>query len=360
MPIVSLTTLKSYFSNKKVPSEVEYVDLVDTLSDAGGVPTTRTINTTSPLNGGGDLSADRTLSLPLATLSADGYMASSQVLALNSTFRDDTPNQFNGLSAKILLINDDVLALEDSEESYVKKSTKVSSIKSSLKSYFDSLYCAKNGWEDPGVAWTYSSPTVINVPSGATSIYSIGDRITFVQTTNKYFNVVNISDAQLTLYGGSDYSVANAAITNPRFSKFLNPVGFPYWFNYLHGWSSSGTQPDLGNGTSLCRFNIYGRLLAFNSQLIMGSTTTYGTGSYYWALPMPVSANAGASIATFMLYDASVTGRYTRFTNLQNNLVSISALWSSADANVAANLSPTIPFTWTNGDIYRVSGQYEI
>jgi hypothetical protein len=61
-----------------------------------------------------------------------------------------------------------------------------------------------------------------------------------------------------------------------------------------------------------------------------------------------------------MLYDASVTGRYTRFTNLQNNLVSISALWSSADANVAANLSPTIPFTWTNGDIYRVSGQYEI
>lgn len=41
---------------------------------AGGVPPTRLINTTAPLAGGGDLSVDRTLSMPAATNVADGYL----------------------------------------------------------------------------------------------------------------------------------------------------------------------------------------------------------------------------------------------------------------------------------------------
>lgn len=41
------------------------------------VPTTRTISTTAPLTGGGDLSANRTLSMPAATTSASGYLTST-------------------------------------------------------------------------------------------------------------------------------------------------------------------------------------------------------------------------------------------------------------------------------------------
>lgn len=48
-----------------------------TLTGLGGVPTTRTISTTSPLSGGGDLSADRTLSISQATTSTDGYLSST-------------------------------------------------------------------------------------------------------------------------------------------------------------------------------------------------------------------------------------------------------------------------------------------
>lgn len=40
------------------------------------VPSTRNISTTSPLSGGGDLSADRTLSINQATTSTDGYLSS--------------------------------------------------------------------------------------------------------------------------------------------------------------------------------------------------------------------------------------------------------------------------------------------
>ena len=45
--------------------------------DPTQVPVTRLINTTAPLTGGGNLSADRTLSMPAATGSTNGYLTSS-------------------------------------------------------------------------------------------------------------------------------------------------------------------------------------------------------------------------------------------------------------------------------------------
>lgn len=48
------------------------------------VDTTRTISTTSPLTGGGDLSANRTLSIPAATSSVNGYLTSTDWTTFNS------------------------------------------------------------------------------------------------------------------------------------------------------------------------------------------------------------------------------------------------------------------------------------
>jgi hypothetical protein len=42
---------------------------------AGLVPTSRTISTTAPLTGGGDLSANRTIAIPAATTTVDGYLS---------------------------------------------------------------------------------------------------------------------------------------------------------------------------------------------------------------------------------------------------------------------------------------------
>lgn len=44
----------------------------------GYVPESRTISTTAPLTGGGDLSANRTIAMPAATALADGYMTAAQ------------------------------------------------------------------------------------------------------------------------------------------------------------------------------------------------------------------------------------------------------------------------------------------
>jgi hypothetical protein len=48
------------------------------------VPSTRTISTTAPLSGGGDLSANRTLSMPAATTLVDGYLSATDWTTFNN------------------------------------------------------------------------------------------------------------------------------------------------------------------------------------------------------------------------------------------------------------------------------------
>jgi hypothetical protein len=86
-----------------------------------------------------------------------------------------------------------------------------------------------DGWLDPIETWTYASASTITVPSGAASKYSVGDKIKLTQTTVKYFYVTAVADTLLTVTGGSDYTVANAAITSNYYSH-SNPVGFPGGF----------------------------------------------------------------------------------------------------------------------------------
>jgi hypothetical protein len=54
--------------------------------DSSKVPTTRTISTTAPLSGGGDLSANRTLSITQANTSTNGFLSSTDWNTFNGKF----------------------------------------------------------------------------------------------------------------------------------------------------------------------------------------------------------------------------------------------------------------------------------
>lgn len=92
----------------------------------------------------------------------------------------------------------------------------------------NSLY---NGWIDVRESWSYSSadsPTfVISVPADATQRFSVGMRVKLTQTTVKYFIVTAVSSTTLTVYGGTDYTLANAAISAIFVSSWKAPLGFP-------------------------------------------------------------------------------------------------------------------------------------
>lgn len=122
--------------------------------------------------------------------------------------------------------NADSLLLWDTTDSAVKQVL--------LTNLYKGLF--SNGWITSEETWSYSSadsPTfVASVNADMTAKISAGYRIRLTQTTTKYFIVTSVGTFSggatlITLYGGTDYTLANAAITSPSYSPSKVPYGFP-------------------------------------------------------------------------------------------------------------------------------------
>jgi hypothetical protein len=93
-----------------------------------------------------------------------------------------------------------------------------------------------DGWTLAGETWTYASadsPTfTFTVAADVTTKYSVGMRLRLTQTTVKYFIITAVStfsggNTTITVYGGTDYTLANAAISVNSYSVVNTPFGFP-------------------------------------------------------------------------------------------------------------------------------------
>lgn len=177
------------------------------------------------------------------------------------------PSDIHAADSKATPADGDELALVDSEASYILKKLAWSNLKATIKSYFDTLYkslTSDDGWTADTDTWVYVSATSFKIEGkDVASRFPVGCKIKITQTTDKYFNVVSAAfstDTLVTVTAGSDYTIANAAITSPKYSYASCPVGFPQWFNYtptLNGFSSA---PSI----NVSRIMIVGRRVIWN------------------------------------------------------------------------------------------------
>jgi hypothetical protein len=127
--------------------------------------------------------------------------------------------------------------------------------------------------------------------------------------------------------------------------------------SYTPTWAGSGSNPSLGNGTLVGRYQKIGRMVTLHINLIPGSTTTYGSGNYTWALPFP-AANLGCSY----IMNAHLLGS-DRWQG--QNVVSPGATTTGAFFNLSTTnsrvdfMTPTRPETFANGSQLRITGTYE-
>lgn len=148
-----------------------------------------------------------------------------------------------------------------------------------------------DGWVAANETLTYASATTFTTASaGLAAALAVGDRIKLTQTTVKYFNVVGISGTTITVTGGTDYTLANAAITLPYYSKNITPTGFPQWFAFTPttttGWSATPT-------TSGSRFCIKGRECTYRF-IVSGTSNATSV-----QISLPVNAQASVTTGTF-------------------------------------------------------------
>lgn len=165
-------------------------------------------------------------------------------------------------SSKTTPADADEFALVDSAASNVLKKLTGTNLKAYLKSYFDGIYSGTgsgipaDGWQSlSGLSYSSAdAPTfVIGTSSDLSGTISVGCRMRLVQTTTKYFIVTAIDSSTITVYGGTDYTLANAAISSPYFSNIKAPYGFPLdpakWTVSVITDTSSRTQGSPTSGT---------------------------------------------------------------------------------------------------------------
>lgn len=131
------------------------------------------------------------------------------------------------------------------------------------------------------------------------------------------------------------------------------------WTPYVPVWSAATTPPNVNNGTLVGRYGRDGDSIEFIIKLTMGSTTTYGAGTYSWTLPVPASA-AGDYLGDVFVGDSSVgSSGYSA-----GGGIYIPASATTVQAYVGATggtsaMSPTVPQTFANGDRIWIHGRYE-
>lgn len=148
-----------------------------------------------------------------------------------------------------------------------------------------------DGWQSVSDTWTYASASTITVPSGAATYYKKGDKIKLTQTTAKYFYITDVADTVLTVTGGSDYSVANAAITSPYYSHQTSPIGFPdsfAWAGAASGFSSTTT--------AVYNFSLNGTV-AHVAYEVIGTSNSTSKG-----LTLPIAAKNATNEIRFPVY----------------------------------------------------------
>lgn len=129
------------------------------------------------------------------------------------------------------------------------------------------------------------------------------------------------------------------------------------WTTYTPTWTSSGTQPAIGNGTLTGRYAKIGKWVTVQVVLNCGTTTTYGTGNYYVSLPVTGATpfSSYASLGSGYAFN-SATASIKLVGVMANDLSTTRVQFTGNDI---LDLGATSPFTWQNGCALRVNWTYE-
>jgi hypothetical protein len=145
---------------------------------------------------------------------------------------------------------------------------------------------AASGWISVSDTWVYASATTITVPSGAASLYTIGDK--FKLTANSVVlqgYIIGVADTVLTVVGDS---LTNHSFSAIYYSHSASPVGFDHWFPWVP--TLTGGAADLP-GYTQARFCLIGRTCHINFQAD-NKTLTGSSGKIQVTIPIACPGEA--------------------------------------------------------------------
>jgi hypothetical protein len=125
------------------------------------------------------------------------------------------------------------------------------------------------------------------------------------------------------------------------------------WDTYTPLWTATTTSPTLGNGTMTGSYNQVGKTVRFRIRIVLGSTTTVGSGTYFFTLPVTSTLAASDVVCFAALLDSSAPARAAR-----TGIVNTASTFFLLD-NAGIVVSNAAPWVWASGDIISITGVYE-
>ena len=138
----------------------------------------------------------------------------------------------------------------------------------------------------------------------------------------------------------------------------LNSIGAP-WETYTPTWTTSGTQPVLGNGTLTGRYCRINRLIVVQIAFAYGSTTTGGTNKWLFSLPFTNTTNLSPffPIGFGYIQDSSTANTYVIVGDRSNTADKVGPRYSGVGN--FGDVSQTVPYTWAVNDSLVMECVYE-
>lgn len=212
------------------------------------------------------------------------------------------------------------------------------------------------------------------VQTTAMSSYPVGEsRLYYTTATGGSWDFTGLAGEVLTFYDNvnlfarqtfTEHVAGNTNIPRKWERTSDNTSGWSSWYKiepwttFTPTWQANTTNPVLGNGTLIGRYKRDGRMINFDITLTPGSTTTFGSGGYFFNVPV-LSANNG--ITSVGVAQALLTSsRWAGISVLSPN-VTILTPWlstSSTDPRLSQMDSAT-PLTFASGHNLRMTGTYE-
>ena len=126
-------------------------------------------------------------------------------------------------------------------------------------------------------------------------------------------------------------------------------------------WTPTYTNLTIGDGTVVARYVQIGKLVAAQFEFTLGSTSAVGTDP---TILLPVAANSLYTslvnwVGQCMLNDTGTARYQGRVSITSDTHFSVRALNAAGTYLVEANVTATVPFTWTTTDVLGFSALYE-
>jgi len=132
------------------------------------------------------------------------------------------------------------------------------------------------------------------------------------------------------------------------------------WTSFTPTWTATTTNPVINNGTIAGAYKQLGKLLFVRYRIVMGSTTTYGSGSWKLRLPNSLSAAAGTTqIIPVWALDSGTAYRLGAGVIGTEPLADFDDFSFVSDAGAGA-WTATAPHTWAAGDVLVAEGAIEV